>query len=231
MRSTLGGTLPPRRHLLQQGSVCYCKWASMLFFAQARCCECVRLTLLVTPSPGPYFWFLIEPDQASDINMCLNQLYCPTQLCWTICQPAFDYLVRRVRLRALSPQWRPCSLRRGGATACFMQLGSLDRTAVQGRWACISAPPVFFPMRRLPRWQPATPRAPNAHPSLFAKVFTPTESCSRSGFPASEKWSGAAARGMSRAASGGLSRAATRDESGSGSPTRTAGCRCIENSV
>ena len=30
--------------------------------------------------------------------------------------------------------WRPYSLRRGGATAHFLQFGSLDRTAVRGRW-------------------------------------------------------------------------------------------------
>ena len=30
--------------------------------------------------------------------------------------------------------WRPYSLRRGGATAHFLQFGSLDKTAVRGRW-------------------------------------------------------------------------------------------------
>ena len=37
--------------------------------------------------------------------------------------------------RTLPPlDWRPYSLRRGGATAHFLQFGSLDKTAVRGRW-------------------------------------------------------------------------------------------------
>ena len=47
---------------------------------------------------------------------------------------AFRQLCLHARLPALTPTWRPYSLRRGGATAHFMQLGSLDRTAVRGRW-------------------------------------------------------------------------------------------------
>jgi hypothetical protein len=45
---------------------------------------------------------------------------------------SFAQLCREVRLPGVG--WRPYSLRRGGATAHFLQFGSLDRTAVRGRW-------------------------------------------------------------------------------------------------
>ena len=44
----------------------------------------------------------------------------------------FKRLRTDTRLPALS--WRPYSLRRGGATAHFLEHGSLDKTAVRGRW-------------------------------------------------------------------------------------------------
>ena len=44
----------------------------------------------------------------------------------------FKRLCTDTRLLALS--WRPYSLRRGGATAHFLEHGSLDKTAVRGRW-------------------------------------------------------------------------------------------------
>ena len=149
----------------------------MLFFAQARCCECVRLTLLVTPSPGPYFWFLIEPDQASDINMCLNQLYCPTQP-----HGESNFVPH-------STTWCDASgcghCRLNGDPAHFAEVVLQLTSCNYVRWTeqpskmggRASAPPVFIPRRRLPRWQPATPQAPNALPC--------------SGFPASAKleWS------------------------------------------
>ena len=44
----------------------------------------------------------------------------------------FRELCADARLPALP--WRPYSIRRGGATAHFLQFGSLDKTAVRGRW-------------------------------------------------------------------------------------------------
>ena len=44
----------------------------------------------------------------------------------------FRQLCTDARLPALP--WRPYSIRRGGATAHFLQFGSLDKTAVRGRW-------------------------------------------------------------------------------------------------
>ena len=153
-----------RRHLLQPsaeqlckapicGSACYCMWASMLFFVQVRCCKCARLTLMVTPSPGPFFFLVLPrtkssrrhqhvPDYFSNLLLRLQ----PGELRYPYggmkFRTAFDHLVRRVRLPALSPQYRPHSLRRDGATAHFMQVGSLDRTVV--RSACICTARLLF---------------------------------------------------------------------------------------
>ena len=44
----------------------------------------------------------------------------------------FPRICQSAHLPALD--WKPYSLRRGGATAHFLQYGSLDRTAIRGRW-------------------------------------------------------------------------------------------------
>ena len=44
----------------------------------------------------------------------------------------FGSLCRRASLPSLP--WRPYSLRRGGPTAHFLEYGSLDKTALRGRW-------------------------------------------------------------------------------------------------
>ena len=121
--------------------------------------------------------------------MVLNQLYWPTQLCLTLCQPsflrfrpgellyphggiklrtAFDHLVRRVLLPALSPQWRSHSLRRG-----WQQFASCDSVPwteqpceVGGR---ASTPPVLRSVKSLLRWQPSALHAPNPPPSLILR--------------------------------------------------------------
>ena len=54
------------------------------------------------------------------------------------CSPAaFRAKFARLVHEAGIPQcsWKPCSLRRGGATTDFLHHGQLDRTMVRGRWA------------------------------------------------------------------------------------------------
>ena len=57
---------------------------------------------------------------------------------------AFRRLCLATRLPAVTPTWRPYSLRRGGATAHFMEFGSLDRTALRGRWQSTSTARVYI---------------------------------------------------------------------------------------
>ena len=54
----------------------------------------------------------------------------------------FKRLCTDTRLPALS--WRPYSLRRGGATAHFLEHGSLDKTAVRGRWPSTKTARVYI---------------------------------------------------------------------------------------
>ena len=54
----------------------------------------------------------------------------------------FRLLCTDARLPALP--WRPYSIRRGGATAHFLQFGSLDKTAVRGRWQSTRTATVYI---------------------------------------------------------------------------------------
>ena len=47
----------------------------------------------------------------------------------------FHTLVQLARLAAF--RWHPYSLRRGGATAHYMEFGNLNRSVTRGRWASI----------------------------------------------------------------------------------------------
>ena len=46
--------------------------------------------------------------------------------------------------RLPAANWRPYSLRRGGATAHFLEFGSLDRTAVRGRWTSVQTARIYI---------------------------------------------------------------------------------------
>ena len=60
----------------------------------------------------------------------------PGEHLWPRDSQSFRTLFRELCTDARLPPllWRPYSLRRGGATAHFLQFGSLDKTAVRGRW-------------------------------------------------------------------------------------------------
>ena len=54
----------------------------------------------------------------------------------------FKRLCTDTRLPALS--WPPHSLRRGGATAHFLEHGSLDKTAIRGRWSSAKTARIYI---------------------------------------------------------------------------------------
>ena len=54
----------------------------------------------------------------------------------------FKRLCTDTRLPALS--WRPYSLRRGRATAHFLEYGSLDKTAIEGRWSSTKTAGIYI---------------------------------------------------------------------------------------
>ena len=85
---------------------------------------------------------------------------------------AFDHVVRRVRLLALSPSFSRSELQ---LTSCNSV--SLDQTDVRGRWACIRTAHLQL-MKLMPRWQSSTLQA------LASKA-----SSVQSGFPNSGEWS------------------------------------------
>ena len=78
---------------------------------------------------------LTDPTLLAYVRVVIPRLQ-PGERLFSKSEPAFrdDFrtLVSAAQLPAAG--WRPYSLRRGGATSHFLEYGSLDRTAVRGRW-------------------------------------------------------------------------------------------------
>ena len=100
----------------------------------------VLLSLPVTKSGQrgkntPETLVLSDPLLTLYIRVVIPRLH-PQELLWpygeAAFRQAFSRLVKKARLPAAG--WRPYSLRRGGATAYFLETGSLDLTTVRGRW-------------------------------------------------------------------------------------------------
>ena len=78
---------------------------------------------------------LTDPVLIQYLHVLLSRIF-PGEHLWPKDSQSFRTQFRELCADARLPPspWRPYSLRRGGATAHFLQFGSLDKTAVQGRW-------------------------------------------------------------------------------------------------
>ena len=78
---------------------------------------------------------LTDPVLIQYLHALLSRIL-PGEHLWPKDSQSFRTQFRELCADARLPPlpWRPYSLRRGGATAHFLQFGSLDKTAVRGRW-------------------------------------------------------------------------------------------------
>ena len=78
---------------------------------------------------------LTDPVLIQYLHVLLTRIL-PGEHLWPKDSQSFRTQFRELCADARLPPlpWRPYSLRRGGATAHFLQFGSLDKTAVRGRW-------------------------------------------------------------------------------------------------
>ena len=78
---------------------------------------------------------LTDPVLIQYLHVLLSRIF-PGEHLWPKDSQSFRTQFRELCADAGLPPlpWRPYSLRRGGATAHFLQFGSLDKTAVRGRW-------------------------------------------------------------------------------------------------
>ena len=72
--------------------------------------------------------------------------------------------------------YKPHSMRRGGATHHFHRSGSLDRTAVRGRWRHVETARIYIDeaARSLAEFAlpPAAPRLVDQHFQIFLRLFS-----------------------------------------------------------
>ena len=139
------------------GCVCYCMCASMLFFALARCCKCVRLNLWVIPSLDPQFWFFLAPNQASVVRNVAR----------LFAHPPSPVATRRISLPAWRKQFSHRFRLPGAMRPAAGTVASVATLLTSQRWGCSSLHAIRFPGPN------CRPRSVGVHPPRRTRVMQP----------------------------------------------------------